>query len=241
MTINPHKRDWVHQLLFYVSTVILTYVLFTESVTTILLWWVLACVVVSSITSAYYHRYVTHKSWSCPRWLEVVCLVLGAGHGLMSAIGWSNIHNKHHRFSDTPQDPHGPHLSVYKNLSLGLLQFDLRYTTRSIITNKLYLAQAQYYWLILIVYFSLWCTVLDPKMWFFLNACNYIAMIAVNLIGHRGNKPTDTPSLGLVLAGETYHAHHHSHPRDPQFGTLDPGWWFIRLFDKSAKASRSLN
>lgn len=233
------RKDWPHQILFFTSLCVTAFALFAEQWQLLLTWYVYGAILMPCITSAYYHRYVTHNSWACPKWLEVVFLILGAGHGMMSAIGWSNIHTQHHRFADTFKDPHGPHKSFWKNLQLALLPFDPRSATRRVVTNKLYLMQAKYYWWILGVYFIVWCLLFGPISWFFINAHNFIAMVSVNLIGHRIGKPINTPAFSLFVGGEAYHKHHHDHPRDPKFGTIDTGWWIIRLIDKNAKAVKS--
>jgi stearoyl-CoA desaturase (Delta-9 desaturase) len=57
-----------------------------------------------------YHRYFTHKAFSCPRWVQAV---LGVG-GSMSMQGalleWVAVHRCHHQHADRPGDPHSPHV-----------------------------------------------------------------------------------------------------------------------------------
>jgi stearoyl-CoA desaturase (delta-9 desaturase) len=55
-----------------------------------------------------FHRLLTHRSFTCPRWLErffallgVCCLQEGPGR-------WVAIHRRHHQHSDERPDPHSP-------------------------------------------------------------------------------------------------------------------------------------
>jgi len=54
------------------------------------------------------HRLLSHRAFTCPKAVEYF-FVFGAYlafHG--SPVWWATIHRTHHRFSDTPLDPHSP-------------------------------------------------------------------------------------------------------------------------------------
>lgn len=60
-----------------------------------------------------YHRLLTHRSFSCPRWLERTIVMLGLC-AMQDAPGyWVAIHRKHHQFSDEENDPHSPLVSFF--------------------------------------------------------------------------------------------------------------------------------
>ena len=55
-----------------------------------------------------FHRLITHRSFSCPRWLEHTFAVLGTCSLQFSPALWVAVHRRHHHFADEEQDPHSP-------------------------------------------------------------------------------------------------------------------------------------
>jgi sn-1 stearoyl-lipid 9-desaturase len=55
-----------------------------------------------------YHRLLTHRSFSCPRWLECTFVLLGVCCVLDSPLNWAAVHRYHHQFADRDSDPHSP-------------------------------------------------------------------------------------------------------------------------------------
>lgn len=53
-----------------------------------------------------YHRVLSHRSLSLPKWLERAFVVLGLPAG--TPIQWAGNHRFHHRHADTLLDPHSP-------------------------------------------------------------------------------------------------------------------------------------
>jgi stearoyl-CoA desaturase (delta-9 desaturase) len=60
-----------------------------------------------------YHRLLTHRSYSCPKWLEHTLAVLGVCCLQDSPARWVAIHRLHHQHSDEPPDPHSPAVSWF--------------------------------------------------------------------------------------------------------------------------------
>ncbi len=60
-----------------------------------------------------YHRLLTHRGFSCPRWLEHGLTVLGACCWQGSPMNWVAVHRMHHQHSDVPGDPHSPRASFF--------------------------------------------------------------------------------------------------------------------------------
>jgi len=74
-----------------------------------------------------YHRLLTHKGFSCPKWFEYTLAILGVCCLQGSPARWVAVHRRHHQAPDQQQDPHSPlagflwgHVGwvVYKNSSL---------------------------------------------------------------------------------------------------------------------------
>src|SRR5262245_1886868 len=55
-----------------------------------------------------FHRLLTHRSFSCPRWLVPTFISLGACSVMESPAYWVAIHRKHHQHADHEHDPHSP-------------------------------------------------------------------------------------------------------------------------------------
>src|SRR2546423_6531526 len=55
-----------------------------------------------------YHRLLTHRGFTCPRWLEHTLSLLGLCCWQGSPMSWVAIHRMHHQHSDQPSDPHSP-------------------------------------------------------------------------------------------------------------------------------------
>lgn len=55
-----------------------------------------------------YHRLLTHRSFSCPRWLERTFVLLGVCCAQDSPSIWAAVHRRHHQFADEHSDPHSP-------------------------------------------------------------------------------------------------------------------------------------
>lgn len=55
-----------------------------------------------------YHRLLSHRSFSCPKIVEYFWVLGGYLAWEGSPIWWATIHRAHHRYVDTPLDPHSP-------------------------------------------------------------------------------------------------------------------------------------
>lgn len=55
-----------------------------------------------------HHRYFAHRSFKTGRIFQTVLACLGASSGQRGPLWWACHHRAHHRYSDTPNDPHTP-------------------------------------------------------------------------------------------------------------------------------------
>ena len=60
-----------------------------------------------------YHRLLTHRGLTCPKWFEHFLALLGICCLQDSPARWVAIHRKHHRFSDEEADPHSPLVAAF--------------------------------------------------------------------------------------------------------------------------------
>lgn len=61
-----------------------------------------------------YHRLISHRSFACPKLVEYFWVMAGYLAFEGSPIWWATIHRAHHRYADTPLDPHSPRNGVYE-------------------------------------------------------------------------------------------------------------------------------
>ncbi|CAN5497673.1 hypothetical protein BH11CYA1_BH11CYA1_13270 [soil metagenome] len=59
-----------------------------------------------------YHRGLSHRAFSCPKWVEYFWVFPGFLAFEGSPIWWSTMHRAHHHFVDTELDPHSPRYGV---------------------------------------------------------------------------------------------------------------------------------
>ena len=58
--------------------------------------------------TAGYHRYFAHRAYKTSRAFQLVLAVLGTTAMQNGPLWWASVHRRHHKHSDTPQDPHSP-------------------------------------------------------------------------------------------------------------------------------------
>ncbi|PNW78440.1 hypothetical protein CHLRE_09g397250v5 [Chlamydomonas reinhardtii] len=56
-----------------------------------------------------YHRMLSHKSFTVPKWLEYILAYCGVLAVQGDPLEWSSSHRYHHLHTDTPLDPHSPY------------------------------------------------------------------------------------------------------------------------------------
>lgn len=227
------KSKFAQQTIFFMFALLLMYCMLTMPIMSFLGWYVVASAMIGVIISAYYHRFLSHKSWNCPKWVEYTLGIMAAGHALTPAISWVAVHRKHHRFSDTERDIHGPRKGALNNLLISYYDAELSYAGRSLLTSKFYQFQLKYYFHIFVVYSILWILLFGWQSWAIIGGWGYIGQVSLNWFGHNKTEPVNRPELSVVLAGETYHKNHHEDPSNPRFGSFDlPYLCFIKLFAK---------
>jgi stearoyl-CoA desaturase (Delta-9 desaturase) len=57
-----------------------------------------------------FHRHLTHRSFKARQWVRGMLAVLGSAAIEGPVISWVADHRRHHAFSDSPGDPHSPHV-----------------------------------------------------------------------------------------------------------------------------------
>ena len=65
-----------------------------------------------------YHRYWSHYSFKCSKWLEYVMMFFAHIMMVGPALAWVAQHREHHDHADTEKDPHSPESVSYTHLTL---------------------------------------------------------------------------------------------------------------------------
>ena len=60
-----------------------------------------------------YHRLLTHRGFTCPKWLEHTFAILGICCVQDTPARWVSIHRRHHQQADEQGDPHSPLVSFF--------------------------------------------------------------------------------------------------------------------------------
>lgn len=183
-----------------------------------------------------YHRYLSHNYFKCGIVLEM--LMLFFAHMLMvgSAVLWVATHRAHHKYADTPRDPHSPKYKgyFYSQFLQVFTDPDIKHAGR-ILKNPLYRMQHRYYWeIILLVALVLW--LIDPfsliYAWLAPAAAAKFMGSLVFSYSHRNGKPHSDTWLGLITFGEGFHAKHHTDPRAQLWHPLDLGGQLIKILQR---------
>lgn len=186
-----------------------------------------------------YHRLLTHKAWSPPKYIEYL-FALFATIGLTgTAISWVAIHRKHHAFTDTEKDPHSPlHKGWFWTHYLSMFAtVEIKYASH-LLRDKFYIFQHKNYLLINFVYaILLFC--IDPfavvYAWLIPAMMLWNAGSSIVSMSHRNGKPNNDILLSLLVWGEGYHINHHVNANSKRFGKYDLGGILIESIEKLYK------
>src|SRR6202042_1215406 len=90
---------------FHLGAVAALFTFRWSSVVVFVVMWLLAQNVGVGIS---YHRQLTHRGFTTPRWLEYAMAVCGTMALQGSPSYWVAVHRMHHQYTDKPGDPHSP-------------------------------------------------------------------------------------------------------------------------------------
>lgn len=232
-------------MIFYsnVKGIVLTHILFSvASVIGLFLMfdtkWIFISIFVYYLTGCLgititFHRYLTHHSFSMPKWLEYLFSFFGAMGGTGSPLGWLAVHRMHHRHSDKELDPHSP-----KNLKWKIFVGGYNYRfnpmdAKSLLRDKFHVNLHRYYYLIFISWGTL-LFLINP----YIGLYGFVVPVAMqtwaSIISNWGNhshgytnfkindNSKNTWWISALTWGEGWHNNHHAHPGSY---TFQYKWW----------------
>jgi stearoyl-CoA desaturase (delta-9 desaturase) len=200
-----------------------------------------------------YHRLLTHRSLSVPRWLEYVIITLGAFALQGGPLEWVSTHRKHHAHTDREGDPHD------SNLGMGWAHIEWLYRNNQArvgpeefarwspdLVNDRYYQFLERYSIVLQLIFAMGLFVfggMTMLVWGFfvrltvLYHCTWLVNSAAHASGYQSFRTNDRSTncwwVALVAFGEGWHNNHHAFPSSARHGIrwfeFDLTWLTIRL------------
>ena len=99
-------------------------------------------------TAMGYHRLLTHRGYSTPKWLEYCIATCGALALQGGPIYWVAVHRMHHRYTDKAGDPHSPRDGKWWSHMGWIMNASLRNETQVVKQYAPDLSQERFYlWL----------------------------------------------------------------------------------------------
>ena len=196
-----------------------------------------------------YHRQLTHRGFTTPKWLEHAMALCGAMALQGSPTYWVAVHRMHHQYTDRPGDPHSPRDGKWWAHAGWILRGALHNETKLIARyapdlqrEKFYRWLAVWHWLpitltgILLLgagaWISGWRLGLSWLLWGVLLRITvgfhvtWLVNSATHLWGKRRFNTHDDSTnnwwVALLTGGEGWHNNHHAHPVSATHGMA---WW----------------
>ena len=195
---------------------------------------VLTCLV----TELYCHRSLAHRAFRVHPVLGKVLDHFMQVYGGVHPERWVGVHRLHHRYADTPLDPHSP-LQRHPLLVLVGTPY-LFAAARHRLAAESSPAPGMVHVAARVLISAFWLVTIGPAQTLAALAAHLVCYLGfmgmVNTAGHRwGTRPhPDVPGhdlalLAIPLLGHGYHNSHHAHPAAVRTGFLDPVWPLLRL------------
>jgi stearoyl-CoA desaturase (delta-9 desaturase) len=217
--------------------------------TALFLYWLTGCI---GITLGY-HRLLTHRSLSVPRWLEYVIVTCGASALQGGPIEWISNHRKHHAHTDRDGDPHD------SNIGMGWAHIEWLYRTNKdrlepeefarwspdLVSDRYYQFLERYAITLQIVFAGILLAFggMTMLVWGFfvrlvlLYHCTWLVNSAAHASGYQRFRTNDRSTncwwVAVLAFGEGWHNNHHAFPSSARHGMhwfeFDLTWTAIRL------------
>jgi stearoyl-CoA desaturase (delta-9 desaturase) len=193
--------------------------------------------------TAVYHRYFAHRSYKTSRITQFILAWIGCSALQKGPLWWAGHHRRHHRFSDTPDDPHSPLETSFWWSHIGwILAEEHNATPKNSIDDfqrypELRLLD-RFHWIpgiVLAVTFFLIGGWRSLVVGFFISTVLvYHATFAINSLSHLFGKRRYATSddsrnnflLAIVTLGEGWHNNHHHYQSSANQGFF---WWEIDI------------
>jgi stearoyl-CoA desaturase (delta-9 desaturase) len=203
-----------------------------------------------------WHRLLTHRSFSVPKWLEYTLTVIGTMSVQDSPDKWVATHRIHHAFTETEKDPHSTRPGFWWAqigwIAWGTAQdhdaATLKRYVPDLFKDKGQVLISRFYYVPIIISAAVLFAIGGWSMviWgvFGRVVLGWHTTWFVNSLSHiYGKRPNDTGDdstnnwfVALLTFGEGWHNNHHAFPTSARHGLkwyqFDMNWIAIRIFEK---------
>lgn len=188
-----------------------------------------------------YHRYFSHRTYRTSRAFQFVLAVLAQSSVQKGALWWAAHHRDHHKYSDTPKDPHS-----YRDYGFWYSHVGWILSSETEETDYARIADMARYrelrWLndyhvvpgVVLAVALFFLGGAEALVWGFFVSTTLLwhGTFTINSLSHIWGKrryaTTDdsknNPVLAIVTMGEGWHNNHHYYPRSVRQGFL---WWQV--------------
>jgi stearoyl-CoA desaturase (delta-9 desaturase) len=209
-----------------------------------------------------YHRLLTHRSFSAPKWLEYLLTILGTMSLQNEPYKWVATHRIHHQFTETEKDPHSTRpgfwwahmIWIFKGTAQDHDEATFRKYVPDLLKDKGQALIAKYFYLPIILSaavlfaFGGWGLVLwgvVVRVIFGWHTTWFVNSLA-HMFGKRRFETNDDSTNNWFVAfltfGEGWHNNHHAQPTSARHGLrwyeFDMNWIAIRIFEKLGWAKK---
>ena len=200
-----------------------------------------------------YHRLLTHRGYTTPKWMEYFLTVCGTLALEGGPIFWVATHRIHHQLTDKPGDPHSPrdgkwwsHMGwIIMGKALHQNTADLAAYVPDLRKDRFHVWISKYHWITqvavgaAVLYFGGWTYALWAV--FFRTVIGLHATWLVNSATHlwgsqrfaTGDDSRNNLLIALITFGEGWHNNHHAHPSSARHGLkwyeVDTNWYGIQV------------
>ncbi len=188
------------------------------------------------VTEVYCHRCLAHRAFGVHTRLASFFDTYFRVIVMTDPETWAAVHRVHHRYADTPLDPHSPvqrrPLTVLAGSSYLFLQAKQRVQPGTPSRRRVPVIRG-----LLFVFYGVVFGPVQLLIMVVVHLVFYLGVMGmVNAVGHLYGRQThpDVPGydlawLAIPLLGHGYHNSHHAHPAAARTGPLDPIWPLLRV------------
>lgn len=199
-----------------------------------------------------FHRYFSHYSFKCNKFIEYILALLGSLALNGSPIFWKSVHISHHKHTDTLKDPHSPLKGIFTSYIGWTIYNDsinsikIANAGRNLLTSDFHKFLHKYYYLIILSTFT---SIYLIDSWFFLLSFIPAVFLSfnqgplVNYFCHAGkygysnfelnNNSKNVKPLSFITFGLSLHNNHHRYPNNINFAVnkneIDIGYYLSKL------------
>ncbi|MGC9504020.1 acyl-CoA desaturase [Baaleninema sp.] len=196
-----------------------------------------------------WHRLISHRSFQVPKWLEYFFMFCGTLSCQSGPIDWIGMHRIHHKYSDTPLDPHDSNKGFWWSHVGWMLheipiKVEVSKVTKDIADDPVYQFCNKYFIPIQVVLGILLYVLgdylvgngLSFVVWgIFVRVvavyhCTWFVNSATHQFGYRSYESGDDSLncwwVALVTYGEGWHNNHHAFQYSARHGLR---WWEVDL------------